>query len=405
MALEGIRVLDLTVNQQGPACTTYLADMGADVIKIEGVDRVDPGRYVVPILNTFVDNAVETDPNYYFEAHNRNKRGIAVDLKKEAGKEVIYRLVPKSDVFATNLRKQAVDRLGLSYETLSRYNPRLIYARASGYGPRGPDKDKPGYDFIGQAKSGLMRLATEEGQPPSEAGVGLSDQTRALNLAFGILAALLARERYGVGQEVDCSLFGASILIHSMWLQHYLLSGVSPTKAKRSHNNNPFWRVYEASDGKWLILSMADSDAYWPALCRVASLDDVANRPEFASHALRMQNAAAIIHRLDKAFVTKPAAHWVKSLQAEGVVCDLVYDYEDIVNDPQVWANEYIAELDLPDGRRIKVPGIAATLSKTPGKIRKSAPPHGQDTEAILTELAGYTGEEIARLREEGVIK
>ncbi|HEX77053.1 MAG TPA: CoA transferase [Dehalococcoidia bacterium] len=408
MALEGIRILDLTIYQHGPGATTYLADLGAEVIKVEGPNNPDPGRprSQMQAIGASVADCPETEPNYYFEILNRNKKAIALDLKPQAGKEVFYRLVERSDVFVSNYRRAMLAKLGLDYATLQGYNPRLIYACGHGYGPEGPDRDKPALDALAQARGGLMHQITESGQPPTDAGVGASDQIGALTLALGILAALMAREQHGVGQRVDTSLLGSTIYFQGFYLQNYLLSGSSPRKMPRDNRNaSPFWRVYRCGDGRWLHFAILRTDPVWPGICRALEITEYEKHPSYASHELRIQNSASLIAMFERILATRPAREWVQRLQAEGAMCDLVQDYADLASDPQVLANEYVTEMELPDGSRRRVPGLPIKLSATPGRIRLPAPALGEHTDEILREVAGYSQEEIARLRNLGIVK
>jgi formyl-CoA transferase len=404
MPLEGIRVLDMTIFQHGPAATTYLADMGAEVIKVEDTVHGDPGRGVTSLLGALMDGTAASGLNYYFEAHNRNKKGIAVNLKTEGGREAIYRLVKNSDVFVTNYQQATLERLGIDYPTLDRINPRLIYARASGYGPFGPDKDLPGFDTTAQARSGLMSLVSEPGRPPGDAGLGTIDQVGAMVLAYGLMVALWAREKTGLGQEVNTSLLGSAISAQAMWMQSYLLSGQLPTKVSRDKARSPFWNSYQGRDGRWLVLAMARSEEYWPALCRVIGRQNLLDDPRFQSHELRLENGTELVSILDQAFATRPAAEWVRQLQEHGLICDLVRTYDEIARDPQVWANNYLAKLDHGIAGNIEVVGIPVHLSRTPGAVRQGAPLLGQHTEEVLIEVGGYTWEELARLKDEGAI-
>jgi len=401
--LEGIRVLDMTVFQQGPAAGMYLADMGAEVIKIEDPARGDPGRGVMSLLGSIMSSPT-TGVNYYFEAHNRNKKGIAVDLKKERGREIIYRLVSHSDVFLSNYLPETLKKLGLDYETLSRYNPRLVYALASGYGPRGPDKDKPSFDLAAQARSGMMSIVAEAGQPPLDAGIGTADQLGGLMLAYGILAALLARERLGRGQEVCASLLGSMVSLQSMWVQSYLFSGVLPAKVPREAARNPFWNTYRAGDGKWFILSMARSDEIWEGLCHVLGLEELLTDPRFESHEKRLENGPELIAILDRAFSKFNREELLALLDKAGLICAPVNTYDAVAADPQVKENDYITEIDHPILGRSRVVGIPIHFSLTPAKVVRAAPQLGQHTEEILVEVCGYSWDEIAELKEEGVI-
>ena len=397
--LEGIRVLDVTAFQQGPAAGMYLADMGAEVIKVEDPVRGDPGRGVMSLLGSLMGSPT-TGINFYFEAHNRNKKGIAVDLKKEGGREAIYRLIPRCDVFLSNYLPETLEGLGLGYATLSRLNPRLIYALASGYGPKGPDKARRSFDLAAQARGGLMSILSEAGQPPVDAGTGTADQVGGLMLAYGVVSALLHRERTGEGQEVNACLLGSLISIQSMWLQAFLVSGQLPAKVPRAQARNPFWNTYRARDDKWFILSMARSDDVWPTLCRVLGLGPLERDPRFDTHDRRLENGRELIAILDRVFATWARQELLPRLEEEGVICAPVNTYREVAQDPQVIINEYITQVDHPVAGRCRMVGIPIHFSQTPVSVARPAPQLGQHTEEILLELGGYTWEEITALKE-----
>jgi formyl-CoA transferase len=345
-----------------------------------------------------------TGMNYYFEAHNRNKKGIAVDLKKEKGREVMYRLVARSDVFLSNYLPETLRKLGLDYESLSRVNPRLIYALASGYGPHGPDKDKPSFDLAAQARSGMMSIVAEAGKPPLDAGIGTADQLGGLMLAYGILAALLARERTGRGQEVCASLLGSMISLQSMWVQSYLCSGVLQEKVPREVARNPFWNTYKARDGRWFILSMARSDEVWEKLCQALNLEELLADPRFKSHEKRLENGPQLIAIFDKVFSNYNRDELLALLDRVGAICAPINTYDAVATDTQVIENEYITEIEHPIMGRCRVVGIPIHFSGTPAKVAQAAPQLGQHTEEILVEICGYTWDEIVDLKEQGVI-
>jgi len=401
MPLEGIRILDMTTGQHGPVATQMLADMGADVIKVEGPASMDGGRGMVAIAGSDVPR------NSYFENNNRNKRAITVDLKKEKGKELIYRLVEKSDVFVTNYREAAVKELGLDCDTLTRLNPRLIYAIGYGFGRYGPDNDKPALDFAAQARGGIWSISGEPGEPPARIGAGIADQVGAGILAYGIMLALFARERTGEGQEVNTSLLGSQAWLGSVVLQHYLFSGEavpSVSRVSRKEIRNPLWSVYECQDGKWLCLAMLGADPYWPDFCQVMGIETLENDPRFENQLVRMENAPELIKILDERFASKTRQEWIQLLNEKELIWAPVNDYADLAADPQMAANDYIVDIEHPTYGPVKIVGLPVKLSKTPGRLRMPAPEFGQHTEEILIEVGDYTWDDIARMRDEGVI-
>ncbi|MFA4837750.1 MAG: CoA transferase [Dehalococcoidia bacterium] len=398
MALEGIKVLDLTIWQQGPVATQMLADMGADVVKIEDRLKGDPGRGLVwksdqSVLNT------------YFECHNRNKKGITLDLKKPEGRKVLYKLVEKADVFVQNLRPGVAERLNIDYARLSAINPRLIYASASGFGKKGPDREKPSFDVIAQGRGGMLSVSGEPHEPPPLIQVnGAADWVGALTLSYGIMVALFERERSGIGQEVDVSLLGSQAAMGQLALQRCLLSGKAPGKMSRKKVRNALWNTYMAGDGKWIILAALQSQRFWPDFCKVLDIKQLEKDPRFDSIDARGDNAEKLISILDKVFATLPRDEWLRKLEDVDIPCGSVNDYADVVADPQMAANGYIVDFDHPAAGPIKMVGIPIELSRTPGEIRMAAPEFGQHTEKVLIDWGGFSWEEIEQLRDKEVI-
>lgn len=401
--LEGIRILDMTIWQQGPAASMYLAEMGAEVIKVEDPFVGDLGRQVLKIQGATVGPS-DMRLNAYFEAHNRNKKAIAINLKNDRGRECFYRLVACADVFISNYVPDTLEKLGVDYDTLTNFNPKLIYATANGYGPEGPEANKAAFDLAVQARGGFMSIVPYEGQPPCDAGNGTADQVGALMLAYATMAALLARERKGIGQQVSSSLLGSIISINSTWVHSFLFSGTLPRKAPRTEAVNPFWNTYQAKDGKWFILSMARTDDVWPGTCQALDSPELENDPRFDTHGKRLENNKALIAIFDRIFATRNREEWLALLDEAGVICAPVNTFADVVLDPQVIKNNYVTEIDHPTAGRCKVVGIASHFSRTPVAITQPAPQLGQHTEEVLLELGGYSWEEIAGLKEQGAI-
>jgi len=403
MPLEGIRVLDWTQWQQGPVATTMLADLGADVIKIEHRERGDPGRGMKAIMGTMIGEEVPI--NTYFEGHNRNKRGITLDLSKEKGREVLYRLVEKSDVFVHNFRKHVPQRLGVDYDTLSRYNPRLIYAIGSSYGPEGPQAGETAMDLIAQARSGIMTTIGEPDSPPLPNQPGLADQVGANTLALAILAALIARDRIGVGQKVEVSLLGSMCWFQQLGIALALAVNKVIPRRGRKGQGNPLWNYYPCQDERWIMLAMLQSDRYWADLCKVLGREDLATNPKFEDMFKRSENHEELIDILDEIFMSKPRDEWMRVLKEGGdFIFGPVNSLLDLAQDPQVVANQYITDFDHPSFGAIKLVGIPFHFSETPGALRLPAPEFGQHTEEVLLEIGGYSWEEIEKLRIEEVI-
>lgn len=398
MALEGVRVLDFTIWQQGPVATQALADMGAEVIKIEERVGGDPGRGLIW-------RGDKTALATYFECHNRNKLGITLDLRKDRGREVLYRLVEKSDVFVQNLRPGVVERLAVDYKTLAQINPRLIYASANGWGSRGPDARKPSFDVLAQGRGGMLSVTGEPDEPPPLIQVnGGADWVGAAVLAYGIMVALFNRERMGVGQEVEVSLLGSQAWFGQLGFQRYLFSGKAPRRVSRRALGNPVYNVYKAEDERWMVIAMLQSQRHWASFCQAIGYGALENDARFSSIEVRRDNAAELTSLLDRHFLTRPRDEWIRRLEEVDIPCARVQDYEELAHDPQMAANDYIVDFDHPTAGPVKLVGIPVRLSQTPGAIRMPAPEWGQHNMDVLTDIAGYSHEEVAQLMEQEVI-
>ena len=401
MPLEGYRVIDWTIWQQGPICSTMLGDMGAEVIKIEHREGGDPGRGLLSLAG--VD--LKDRPNFYFEANNRNKKSLTLDLKQPEAKEIVYRLIQKSDVFVQNYRKGVAGRLGLGYETLKSHNPMLIYASATGYGPEGPESGDPSFDQLGLGRSGIMMAVGEPDADPQQISGGIADQMGGIMLAYGIITALLARERFGVGQEVDASHLGSMSFLQGLSLSARLMMGMAIPKTPRREATNPLWNHYRCGDNQWLILGMLQPDRYWADLCECLGRSDLAIDSRYSEIRARATNATACIDELDKIFASKPRAEWVEILRSKGdFIFSVINRVDDLPDDPQIHANDYVVDFDHPSFGTTQVVGIPVRLSETPGSIREPSPELGQHTEEILTGLLDYSWEEVGRFKETGVI-
>ena len=403
MVLEGIRVLDWTIFQQGPVAGMLLGDLGADVIKIEERVGGDVGRGMMRVAGAMVGGK-EVSRNPYFEAGNRNKRSLTVDLRKEKGKEIIYRLVEKSDVFIQNFRMGVAERLGMDYDTLRQHNPRLIYAHASGWGPKGPDKDDPSADYTAQARSALMSAVGEPGMDPMIVQGGIADQTGAVMTAFGVVSALFARERTGKGQKVDASILGAMSFVQGHPIVFCTMANLWGIRIARESAGNPLWNHYKCGDDKWIAMAHLSPDKFWPILCQSMGLSELEKDPRFDTMDTRTQNCRELISILDRTFATKNRDEWVKIFKESGVIFAPVNTTLDLVQDPQVLANDYVTEFNHPVFGPTKTVGFPIGLSETPLSIRKEAPEFGQHTEEILTEVLGYTWDDIVGLKDGEVI-
>jgi crotonobetainyl-CoA:carnitine CoA-transferase CaiB-like acyl-CoA transferase len=402
LPLEGIRVVDWTIWQQGPVCSAMLGDLGAEVIKIEARESGDPGRGILRVSGLDVSGR----PNFYFEANNRNKKSLAVDLRKPEGQWLVQELAARSDVFVQNFRKGVAQRLGLDSATLRARNPRLVYASATGYGPDGPDSGEPSFDHLGLARSGIMLAAGEPGMPPLGIAGGIADQMGAIMLAYGVLAALLARERLGVGQDVDASHLGSMAMLQGLSLSMKLMMGAAMPRVDRRRAGNPLWNHYRCADGRWIALAMLQSDRYWADFARALGRPELADDERFRSLLARAQNAEACVAILDEVFATRDRDAWLAHLRASpgDFIFTIVNSVDDLPTDPQVRTNGYVVDFDHPQFGATPMVGIPVRLSETPGSIRLPAPELGQHTEEILEGVLGLDWDRISELRKQEVI-
>jgi crotonobetainyl-CoA:carnitine CoA-transferase CaiB-like acyl-CoA transferase len=402
MPLDGIRVIDWTIWQQGPVCTTMLADLGADVIKLEERESGDPGRGILRMSGVDLSDR----PNFYFEANNRNKRSLTLDLKQAEAREIVYGLIAKSDIFVQNFRKGVAGRLGLDYATLSQHNPKLIYASATGYGPEGPDSEEPSFDHLGLARSGIMNAAGEPDMPPLAIAGGVADQMGAIMLSYGILAALIAREKHGVGQQVDASHLGSMAMLQGLSLSSKLMMGFPLGRGFRAKAGNPLWNHYRCQDDKWLALAMLQPDRYWADFCSAIGRPELARDERFVDLRVRAANADAAVEALDEAFASKSRADWIDTLrESEGdFIFTIVNSVDDLPDDPQILANDYVIDFEHPQHGTTKVLGMPVRLSQTPGQVRTPAPELGQHTEEVLQDVLGYDWDRLTELRKREVI-
>ena len=392
--LSGLKVVDLTHVMAGPTCTLMLADMGADVIKVEKSPGGDDTRRMIPPK---VGGEAAS-----FLMMNRNKRGIVLDLKTEGGKTVLRRLVRDADVLDENFGPGVMERLGFGYEDLKKDNPGLIYCSLSGFGRTGPYKDRRGFDLVAQAMSGIMTF-TGDGpdSPPSKCGAPLSDITAGILAAMGILAAYTHRLKTGEGQWVETSLFEAA-LVQTYWQSAIALAtGVAPRAMGSAHPLNAPYQAFKAADG-WIVVGGANQKN-WLRMLDAIGAPELAEDPRFKENAGRMAHLKELEAELAERFAKNTAAYWLAALDKEGVPCGPVYDMLQALADPQTAAREMVVEVDHPTVGPVKTIGLPVKFSETPGKVRKGAPLYGEDTRAILAQC-GFSADEIAALEKEGAV-
>ena len=390
-ALEGIRVLDVTQVMAGPFCAMMLADLGAAVIKVEP-PAGDSTRQMPGASGT-------DSPS--FNAVNRGKRSIVLNLKTAEGRTVFARLAQSSDILIENYRPGVMTSLGLGYAALSAANPGLIYASISGYGQTGPQRGKGGFDLIAQGVSGIMSITGEPGGPPVKAGLPVTDLGAGLFALVGILAALQHRHRTGAGQQVDTSLVDAGVAL-SVWEATEYFSGIGvPAALGSAHRMNAPYQAIRCADG-YITLGAAN-ERLFRRLCEVLGHTEWSDDPAFADNASRVKSREALASLIESITMAQPRAHWLSRLEANDIPCGPINDYGQVFADPQVLAREMVVETDHPTLGRMRTLGSPIKLSATPPDVSRRAPQLGEQTEDVLTE-AGFSGAEIAALRAAGAI-
>ena len=400
MALSGMRVLELGVWAAAPSAGAALGDWGAEVIKIENPDGGDPCRGILRTGGVFL----EADFNQQWELLNHNKRSLALDITKDRGRKVVYKIVKRTDVFISNLRPGTLARLAYDYDTLSNINPHLIYCLISGYGTAGPGKDWPAMDETAYwASSGIMSILGEPDSPPPMLHGAIGDLTTGMFAAGGVALALYHRERTGKGQRVDLSLLGSAAWTVAFDLQTALYYNYDSPRESRKDKINPLFNSYQTKDKRWVMLAMPQSDLYWSRFCQAIGRTDLEADPRFNTHERRQENSKLLISILDQVIATKNLAELTEKFSQADLIWSPAQTLTEVANDPNMISNQYLVEYEHPS--RGKVRGISSPvkLSEKRPRIRAPAPELGQHTEEILLEL-GYNWDQIKRLKDGKVI-
>ncbi|MFC1944680.1 CaiB/BaiF CoA transferase family protein [Chloroflexota bacterium] len=398
--LEGVRVIDLSTWAVGPATCEVLGDWGADVIKIEHPAGGDPTRGWAGLAWL----PPSSPSNVGWLADNRSKRSVTLDLSREKGQEAAYRLVERADVLVSNLPQDSLLKLRMDYETLRAKNPGLIYGHLTGYGTQGPSAPRPGYDYSAfWASSGIMSLVGWTDAPPSFQRPAMGDHATAGYLIAGILAALRARDRTGVGQRVDITLMGTGLWIVDWQTQATLLTGRDAARVTRERMPNPMANTYRAGDGRWLLFFMLFPERFWPPFCRALGMEHLERDPRFDTPEKRTENCAELTLIIDRVIAGKTSSEWEALFNKYDLVWAHVHTISSALDDPQTEANQFLVEVDHPELGLFRMVNSPVRFSETPHEVKVPPPLLGQHTEEVLLEL-GYNWDDIAELKDTGII-
>jgi crotonobetainyl-CoA:carnitine CoA-transferase CaiB-like acyl-CoA transferase len=391
--LEGIKVVELAQIMAGPTCGMLLADLGADVIKVEKLPGGDDTRsYSEPSI---------AGESAAFMMMNRNKRGMAVNLKTAGGLEVVKKLLATADVVTENYRKGTLEKLGLGYEVLQKLNPRLVYCAISGYGRTGPYADKGGFDLIAQGFAGIMSITGEPGGPPAKSGTSIADINAGILAAVGILSALVARATTGRGQMVETSLMEAAVQQTFWQAAMFFATGVNPGPTGSAHILTAPYQAFPTKDG-WINIGGANQ-SNWERIVKVIGRPELNDDPRFRTNGDRMKNLGELTPLIAEKLRARASAEWIRDFEAAGVPVGPVNRIGDMLADTQVAAREMVLEVDHPRAGKVKTLGLPIKLSDTPGGVRRAAPMLGEHSRSVLREL-GYDEARIDALCREGAV-
>lgn len=391
--LKGIKVLDLSRTLAGPFCSMQLADMGAEVIKVEQPEIGDETRkFTPPEIN---------GESTYFMSLNKNKKGITLNLKTEEGQQIVKKLVAESDVLIENFRNGTMEKFGLGYDVLKKINSRLVYCAISGFGRSGPMKDEPAYDVLMQGFGGLMSVTGEPNRPPMKAGFSIVDLSTGLYAALGVVLALFSRERTGKGQYVEASMLDSIVSLSSYLGQNVLATGKAPERFGSAHPSLVPYQVFETKDG--YVTIAVTNDRLWKKMCDALGFHELKEHPKYALNINRVANREELEKILTDYTKSKRSSEIIESLQQVGVPSGPINDLVQVLAHPQVKAREMIQEVNHPTIGLFEMLGIPIKLTGTPGSLSKAPPLLGENTHEILTRL-GYKSSDITYFKENGVI-
>ena len=393
-ALEGLTVLDLTRVLAGPFCAMMLADMGANVIKIEEPSKGDDTRSMGPFKN---------GESAYYMNLNRNKKGVTLNLKSPKGKKIFLGLVEKADVVLENYRPGVMEKLGLGYESLKEVNPRIVYGAVSGFGHTGPYTQKPGYDIIAQAMSGLMSTTGWPGGSPTRTGTAIGDVLGGLSLAAGVLSAIYRQNRTGLGQKVDISLVDSTVASLEIINIIYTIEGRLPGRIGNRYESTYPYDSFKAADGELVI--GAGNNTLWRSLCDIMNRPELKEDPRYLNVKDRVERHAEIKALIDEWMAPKKVSDVLETLADAGIPCAPIYDIRQVVEDPHIaGAREMFVEMEHPVAGPVKLTGSHIKLSATPPSLRAPSPSLGQHNEDVYGQYLGFSAQDIAALKQEGVL-
>jgi crotonobetainyl-CoA:carnitine CoA-transferase CaiB-like acyl-CoA transferase len=391
MPLSDITVIDLSRMLAGPFCAGMLADLGADVIKVESPDG--------DMLRS--QGAGRDGLSWYFAQINRNKRSIVLDLYTDEAKAVLTDLLAGADVLVENFRPGVLARMGFGPERLAEINPRLVLTSINGFGSTGPYVDRPAFDFIAQAMSGFMSLQGEPDRPPLRSGLPLADLLAGMYAAFGTVSALLGRGRLGKGQQVETSLTNSLVSLFTYASASYFATGAPPARTGNDHPIVAPYGLFQASDGE--IAVAPSTEAMVAKFLATLGLADLLQQPDYATNAARMANRVPLNALVNARTAERPVDDWIAALNAAGVPCGRVQQLADVFADPQILAQQMVIDVPHPGHGTVRMTGFPVKLSDTPARIRHPAPDLGAQTDEVLRGL-GYTDDRIAALRRAGAL-
>lgn len=399
--LEGIRVLEWGIFHAGPGGSAILADMGAEVIKIEQPVLGDPIRMLANYKD--IDFNFGDSRNIFHEGANRGKKGITLDLAHEKGREIAYKILEKCDVFMTNLRPMTIEAMKMDYETLSGINPKLVYAMVSCYGSKGPDANLGGFDYQGQGRAGLMTCLGEPGEKPGVAQFGMADQSTAIMASYQIVTALLMRERFGIGQKVETSILGT---VSYMMYFNNLVASITDhdVPLHEQAKADPQRNYYRCGDGKWIIHNQPPGEQNWRAVCEVLGEMDLATDLRYNSRKKRLERSEELVKIFNQAFLRRPRDEWLRLFSEKNLVISAVNTTKEAVQDMQQIENGYLVDFDHPEIGTIRIPGFPIQFSGAELNRNFIGPRLGEHTEEVLKSIGGYTDAEIEQFKKEKVI-